>query len=286
MTSIAREAFTTEDVVYHNPAGAPLLARLYRPSTPGPHPAVVDVHGGRWCAETRLTNVAIDEMLASSGVFVMALDFRMPPVVQYPLPVADINGAIRWLHAHAADLGIDRAQIGGVGTSSGGHQLLLNALKPNDPLYAQDQPAELAPITPALAYIVLGWPVTDPVARYAYARERKMEIHVQSHDAYWPSEADMAQGSPLRIVTEGEQESLPPALLVQGGDDVILSPGMSERFAEAYRAAGGELDLRIYPGQPHTFITKTPDAPASQQALADIRDFILARAAALTGSRP
>lgn len=273
-------AFTIRDFVYHSPGGVALLARLYRPAIARPRAAVVDVHGGRWCAETRLTNRAIDEALASAGVFVMALDFRMPPAVRYPAPVADIQCAIRWLNAHAAEFRIDPATIGGVGTSSGGHQLLLNALKPSDPAYHQDIPRELAGVSPDLAYVVVCWPVTDPPTRYAYARERKMEIHVKSHDAYWRDASQMAEGSPLRIVVEREFERLPPLLMIQGGGDVVLSPGMSERFAETYRAAGGDVDLKIYPGEPHTFITKSPDTAASQHALADIRNYILARARA------
>ena len=86
MTSAAQAGFTTRDVIYHSPGGAPLLARLYIPDGAGPFPAVVGVHGGRWCAETRLTNEPIDQALAASGVFVMALDFRMPPLVKFPLP--------------------------------------------------------------------------------------------------------------------------------------------------------------------------------------------------------
>lgn len=273
-------AFTTEDLIYHRPAGIPLLARLYRPTRKGPHPAVVDVHGGRWCAETRLTNAAIDEALAASGILVMAIDFRMPPVARYPLPVADIACAIRWLHAHAANLDVDPKLIGGVGTSSGGHQLLLAALKPDDPLYLQDHPPEIVDVPATLAFLVLCWPVTDPPTRYAYARERGMEIHVQSHEAYWSDAAEMSRGSPQRLVADGEARSLPPALIVQGGDDVILSPGMSERFAQTYRAAGGDVELEVYPAQPHTFITKSPDSAASRQALSDIKNFILARTGA------
>jgi acetyl esterase/lipase len=39
----------------------------------------MEVHGGAWIGNDRLTNVDIDQALAASGVVVMAVDFRMPP---------------------------------------------------------------------------------------------------------------------------------------------------------------------------------------------------------------
>ncbi len=266
--------FAVEDVVYHRPAGIALTATLYKPSGAGPFAAVIDAHGGRWCSETRMTNVRIDEALAAAGIFVMALDFRMPPDAQYPLPVADINFAVRWLHAHAARYGIDPDWIGGVGTSSGGHQLALSALNPDDPKYRQDHTAEMDGVSAKINYMILCWPVSDPPARYRYAIANKMDIHIQSHERYWPSEAMMGEGSPQRVVADGEAAVLPPALLIQGTNDTILSPGMSERFAETYAAAGGDMTLIHYPGEKHTFITNTPDTPASQKALADMIGFI------------
>ena len=203
-------AFSSEDIVYHTPAGIALTATLYRPAGEGPFAAVIDAHGGRWCSETRMTNVRIDEALAAAGIVVMALDFRMPPDAQYPLPVADINFAIRWLHAHAADYGINPDWIGGVGTSSGGHQLALTALAPDDPKYRQGHTAEMDGVSAKVNYMILCWPVSDPPARYRYAIANKMDIHIQSHERYWPSEAMMAEGSPQRIVADGEAATLPP----------------------------------------------------------------------------
>lgn len=270
-------AVEERDVVYHRPNGVELLARLYMPEGRGPFPAVVGVHGGRWCAENRFTNGVIDRALAESGVMVMALDFRMPPAAKYPASVSDINFAIRWLRASAPSLSVDPARIGGVGTSSGGHQILLNALRPDDPAYRADHGSG-ATAAADLAFVVACWAVSDPRARYVYARERGMDLHVRSHDAFWADEAEMECGSPLRILRQGEAKRLPPLLLIQGDADTVLSPGMSERFAEAYRAAGGEVDLNIYPGQPHTFITKDPDGDAARQAVKDICAFAARRA--------
>ena len=40
--------FTTEDVEYMRHGSKPLLARIYRPRAAGPHPGVIEVHGGAW----------------------------------------------------------------------------------------------------------------------------------------------------------------------------------------------------------------------------------------------
>mgnify|MGYP002642482694 FL=1 len=108
---------SVEDIEYLKAGEASLLARLYRPKGDGPFPGVVEVHGGAWIGNDRLTNVDIDQALAASGVVVMAVDFRMPPAAQYPEPVADINFAIRWLRANAERFDVDPAKIGLLGTS-------------------------------------------------------------------------------------------------------------------------------------------------------------------------
>jgi acetyl esterase len=271
---------TSRDIVYRSPATGDLLARLYQPSPgswTGLLPAVVSVHGGRWVSQSRTTNEVIDTALARAGVVVMAIDFRMPPAAMYPEPVADINFAIRWLKARAEEFGSAPDRVGGIGTSSGGHQLMLNALRPNDERYAAIGRIGEA-VDANLAFVVAAWPVLDPLARYRMAKEKNMERHILSHDAYWPDEAAMAEGNPQLILERGERVQRPPLLLVQGLDDRIVPPAMTQRFAETYRASGGIADLSLHAGQGHTFITKNPDAEASQQAIRAITDFVTGQA--------
>src|SRR4051794_482891 len=152
-----------QDITYRNTPAGPLLARLYRPIGGGPFPAVVSMHGGRWVAETRLTNEVLDRGLAEAGIVVMALDVRMPPQARYPEPVSDINFAIRWLKRKAAEFNSAPALVGGVGTSSGGHQVMLNALQPTRIDYAAlALPGSTE--TAALGFVVACWPVLDPLA--------------------------------------------------------------------------------------------------------------------------
>jgi acetyl esterase/lipase len=277
----ARFEVETRDLEYQRHDRAPLLARLYRPIGPGdaarPFPALVDVHGGAWASGDRLNNAPLDAALAKSGIVVLAVDFRMPPEWRYPHSIADINLATRWLKAHAPEFGSRRELVGGLGTSSGGHQLLLSALKPADPRYAAlslpEAPAEDA----RLPYIVLCWPISDPLARYQMVREKGNANLVKAHDAYWASEAEMAEGNPQLILDRGEAGVLPPAIVIQGTADDNVTPDMADRFAAAYRARGGQLQLDKFDGQPHTFIPRNPASEASARATERIRDFVLAQ---------
>lgn len=262
-----------EDITYRQTPAGPLLARLYRPSGEGPFPALVSVHGGRWVSADRLTNAVIDRAVAQAGTVVMALDFRMPPAARYPEPVADINYAIRWLKESARRLGSMPSLVGGIGTSSGGHQLMLNVLRPRDPRYAAI-PLAGSDADATLAYAIACWPVLDPVARYRMAKEKNMELHVKSHDAYWPDEAAMAEGNPQLIVESGESKSLPPLLLIQGSGDITVPPEMTHRFADAWRAKGGAVTLETFAGKAHTFITAEPEDPASKDAIAAVIGFV------------
>ena len=275
----ARYQIEIRDLEYQRCDGEPMLARLYRPIGAGPFPALVEVHGGAWASGDRLNNAPLDEALAKSGIIVLAIDFRMPPRFRYPASIADVNLATRWLKAHAGEFGSRHDLVGGLGTSSGAHQLLLSALRPADPRYAALSLAEAPGEDAGLPYLVLCWPISNPLARYQMVRERRNTRLVESHDAYWSSEAEMAEGNPHAILERGEAGALPPAILVQGLADDNVTPDMADRFAAAYRAGGGRLSLHKFAGQPHTFIMRDPASEASRQATELIRDFVLEQVA-------
>lgn len=270
----ARHEIETRDLEYR----PGLLARLYRPKGAGPFPALVEVHGGAWASGDRLNNAAIDVALAKSGIVVLAVDFRMPPAHRYPDSIQDIHYATRWLKAHAGEFGSRRDLVGGLGTSSGAHQLLLSLLKPHDPRYAALPLAEAPGEDATVPWVVLCWPISDPLARYRMVKDKGNARLVESHDAYWASEAEMGEGSPQRIVDSGEAGALPPAILLQGTADDNVTPDMADRFTVAWRGKGGSVELHKFEGQPHTFVPRDPTSDASKRACELMRDFILSKA--------
>jgi acetyl esterase len=266
-----------DDVEYARPDGVPLLARLYKPRGIGPFPGVVEVHGGAWSSNDRLTNPPIHEPLAASGVVVMAIDFRMPPQAMYPASLKDINQAVRWLKSHGGKFGTRPDLVGLLGTSSGGHQAMLSALRPDDPLYAAEDVNDVTEDA-KVAFVALCWSVLDPTARYQMVQDKGIQRLVDAHHAYWPSVAAMAEGNPQLIIERDDSAERPPVLLIQGTRDDNLTPDMADRFAEAYRVAGGEITLEKFDGQPHAFIGKDPTSDASVRAIEMIKDFVHARA--------
>src|SRR5215813_15164971 len=264
--------FQTEDLEYLRPAGiTPLLARHYGPEGAGPFPAALEVHGGAWTSGDRLNNVAIGEYLAAHGIVMLSIDFRMPPA-GYPETVADVNYGIRFLKANAQRFSTRAELVGGLGTSSGGHLLLLNVLRPRDPRYTA---IPLAGADASLAFAVACWPVADPLARYHAVRERGNERLVEAHHQFWPSEEAMAEGNPQLILERGEPVEKPPALIMQGTADDNLTPDMAANFAAAYTKTGGMISFHSFPGQPHAFIARDPAAQDALRALSLIADFVL-----------
>jgi acetyl esterase len=269
------DAFRIEDIEYIRHGEKPLQARLYRPSGKGPFPGVVEVHGGAWTSNDRTTNVAMHEALAQSGALVMAIDFRMPPDAQYPASICDINYAIRWLKQHARDLGIDPRRIGGLGTSSGGHQIMLSALRPYDQRYTA-LPLSGADVDASLGFVAICWAILDPLARYRMVTANGNTRLAAAHEAYWPDEAAMEDANPQLILERGEAvpRPLPPVLLLQGTKDDNVTPDMADRFAATYRQAGGRIDLHKFEGQPHAFVARDPKSHAALKALEEITGFV------------
>ena len=263
-----------EDIEYRRDAAGGLQARYYRPEGGGPFPAVLEVHGGAWTSGDRLNNIAMGEYLAENGIVVLSIDFRMPPQARYPETVADVNYGIRFLKTNAERFQTRGDLVGGLGTSSGGHLLLLNALKPDDPRYAA---LPLPGADARLAFAVACWPVADPLARYRAVQQRGNGRLVEAHHQFWPTEAAMADGSPQLILERGEPVEKPPALIMQGTNDDNLTPDMARNFAAAYSGAGGSIAFHEFPGEPHAFIPRDPSSANAQRALRLIADFILSR---------
>lgn len=251
-----------------------LLARVYQPQGVGPFPIVVEVHGGGWGSGDRLNDHALNTALARSGVIVAAIDFRLSGQAKFPASVADVNLAIRWLKQCATKFGGKPSAVGGVGSSSGGHKLLLNALRPSDTHYCTTENLEIDEHDASLSFVVACWPVADPWARYQMALKQQRAALIQSHVSYWNSDEEMIVGSPQHILERREQTHLPPLLILQGSADENLTPDMSERFAAQYVTCGGSAELALFDNQPHAFISRHPESNASRRAISLISDFI------------
>jgi acetyl esterase len=266
--------FVVKDLVYQRNGGKDRLARLYQPAGSGPFPAVLQVHGGAWNNKNRTDgqNTALD--LAAAGIVVLAIDFRNAPEAPYPASLQDINYGIRWLKAHAGEFGSSAGQVGAYGTSSGGHQILLAAIRPDDPRYCALPLAEAPELDAKLAFVVSGWGVLFPLERYKLAKAKDDASLVRDHDVFFGNEETQIEATPALIIERGEKVYLPPALVFQGTMDQWTPVELAERFAADYRRAGGEIDLMLFEGARHTFVNEHPFDPNSVKAVAAMTTFI------------
>ena len=263
-----------EDVEYQRQGGRALLARLYRPAGTGPYPAVVQIHGGAWVNKDRIDNDFIARAFAESGILVLSLDFRMPPEAPYPASLADINLGIRWLKARARLYGSRPDWVGSFGTSSGGHQVLLAAMRPDDPRYAELPLADDPQVDARVAFVISGWGVLDPLLRYHLAKKAGNQELVENHHAFWGTEAAMSEGSPPAILDRGDKVTLPPALAFGGDHDEWVPVETMHRLVQGWKKAGGDIELELYPGANHGFMTGKPDALYAGPAIERMKAFI------------
>lgn len=275
-----------EDVEYLRHGNGALLARLYLPPGPGPFPLVAEVHGGAWCRGNRLDEDLFNQGLARRGVAVAALDFRMPPEAGYPASLADINYALRWLKSTAARWRSRPGLVGLMGLSSGAHQAMLAAMRPRDLRYAAlplAADAGGAGFDARAAFVVLCWPVIDPIGRYHHARELQargkpypdaIDRVIPDHLKYWGGEEAMAEGNPVLALERGEAVETPPVLYLQGERDQVHPRAHLERFVAAYRGAGGDVAVRWFPDEAEGFVNRKPDAPSTGEAADAIAHFV------------
>jgi acetyl esterase len=257
------------DVEYTVVEGRSLVARIYRPEGPGPFPGAVEIHGGAWNGLDHLADDVLNRELARRGIFVAALEFRQGAKGAFPASVRDVVAGIEWLRANRERFSLSR--IGALGNSSGGHQAMLAALMPSEPRLTEAS----ASTATALDFVVLCWPVLDPVARYEWARaEGDRPDLAAKHLDYWGDVETMALGSPQHIVAESRYRHLPQVLIIHGDQDENLPPAMVPAFVDAYCGAGGQIVSAPFEGQPHNFIIRDFDAAASRCAFEVIVQFI------------
>jgi acetyl esterase/lipase len=270
-------------VVWAKPEGLELQARVYRISGGATSsPVVIDVHGGAWSAGDRTSGALYDAALAGAGQLVVAIDFRMGPDYKHPAASTDVVAAVRWVRLNASRLKADASRIGFIGSSSGGHLSMLAGVKPNARMHHGTPIADSAgqfsvhdEIDASVNYVIALWPVSDPAARFRYAKRAGIASLQNGTNAYYPDEQAQWDASVPRIVTAGEAEQLPPLLVVQPGDDSNIPQDMTFDLLRAYQARGGKFEYAFYPGLPHGFGHRPSEA--TEDLVLTMRDFIRRR---------
>lgn len=242
------EVAEVRELAAEGPHGA-IPLRLYRPLGTGPAalPVLVYFHGGGWVIGDLETHDTLCRELANlSGCAVVAVDYRMGPEHLFPAAVDDAIAATRWVHAHAATLGLDPQRLAVGGDSAGGNLAAVVALAARD---AGDLP---------LRFQLLIYPATD-MRRIAPSHERNGDGYLLTretityfHDHYIDDVALDAdwRASPL---LHADLARLPPALVLTAGFDPLRDEGID--YAQRMTQAGSRAALVSFERQIHGFIT-------------------------------
>lgn len=204
-------------------------------------PAAVAVfHGGGWTIGEAAWAFPTARHFSERGAVGVAVQYRLSGEDGVtPLDaMADARDAIRWLRAHADELGIDPQRIAAYGWSAGGHLAACAAIF-NDRNTTSPAPGASAPDALVL-YSPAVW-VSQPGGWF-----ERLLLGRASADSASPDEHVRA--------------GLPPTLILQGDVDTVTPLEGAERFCSRMQKAGNRCDLQVYEGFGHLFTPAgTPD---------------------------
>jgi acetyl esterase len=238
-------------------SGRRVPVRIFAPRSGTARGVYLDVHGGGFYMGLAARGDARNRRLADAlGIAVVSVDYRLAPEHPWPAAPDDCETAALWLLEEAETrFGTTRLAIGGV---SAGATLAMTTL-----LRLRDRGAA-DPFVGA----VLQFGTYDMSGKSPAGRLLDGEFFIQ---AYAGTVADRT--NPDISPVYGDLRGLPPVLFVVGSLDVLLEDNLA--MAARVSAAGGEVDVRVYPESPHGF-TLHPTAMASS-ALDTIESWLAGR---------
>ena len=96
-----------------------LFMDVVRPTAPGSYPGVILIHGGGFSGGKRDEYLPMAIRLAQNGYVAAAVDYRLTPMFQFPLPLHDVKAAVRFLRANAVKYSLDKQHMAAIGASAG-----------------------------------------------------------------------------------------------------------------------------------------------------------------------
>ena len=217
-----------DGLVFKSVSEGPLKGDLYLPEGPGPHPAIVVVHGGGWARRSG-DMVSLCRDLARAGFAAYNVTYRLAPTHRYPLPVEDVRDAIVWLKSQAREHAIDPERISAWGYSAGAHLILMAGLSGElglKAIVAGGTPADLT-----------AWPESPLVTDHIGG------TFVQKPDLW-------REASPARHVTGNS----PPVFLYHGKWDTLVEPEQMAKMEKALKEKDRPVETYAVPFMGHVAV--------------------------------
>ncbi|MFQ5593344.1 MAG: alpha/beta hydrolase fold domain-containing protein, partial [Anaerolineae bacterium] len=268
------EPTVSTDVTFAVVEGESLALDAYLPAAPGPHPAVILIHGGYWQTGGKESHSRLGEWMAEHNYAAFAINYRLALEFPFPAAVADVQCAIAWVREHATEYDVDADRIALMGTSAGGHLAALAGLSaaPSAPS-ASWQPSCGDPAADLGVQAVIS--CFGPVDLAFHAQESEPAEGIVAvflgGQACQDAPQLCAAASPMTYVTA----DAPPTLLIHGTDDAAVSYENSARLYAALDAVGAEATYLPVEGAQHGFIIGV-QSPKAQMALDAVADFLAA----------
>jgi acetyl esterase/lipase len=245
------------DVTYAVVGPEKLRLDVAMPSAPGPHPAVVCVHGGAWRVGDRkdLSRVSrmfdfgfpgksLTRVFAERGFVAVSVGYRLAPHDKFPAQIEDLKTAVRYLRANAATFDIDPDRIGALGVSAGGH--LASLLGTTDKSAGFD--GSLYPDQSSRVQCVVDLFGPSDLTLYAETPGIEQAYFVPLLGGRARDHRELyKRASPIEYVSKDD----PPFLIVQGTADLLVPAIHSERLYDKLAAAGVEAELVLVKGKGH-----------------------------------
>jgi acetyl esterase/lipase len=229
-----------------------------------PLPVAIFVHGGGLSQgdKSNLPPVFLDP-LAENGYAVASVNYRLAPSSQFPAQIEDVKCAIRYLRAKAETYGLDKNEMFGFGTSSGGQLVALAALTGSRSAWDvgayRSEPSTLT----AAADIFGPANLTERSSGY-----KPSELQ----DVFGGSDRQkLVQASPTHYVAP----NAPPMLVIQGADDTTVLKSQSIELYRDLKAAGDTAQLVLVRNMGHMFVQvgSKPIDPNFQEIVQDLVTF-------------
>jgi len=225
------------DVTYGIASGEELKMDISVPEGKGPFPVCILVHGGGFTrGDKQKQPKHLFKPLSEAGYAWVSINYRLAPKYKYPSSVEDLETAIRWVKAHAAEYRFDNSRIVLIGESAGGY--LVNMVGTKNEKDTR------------VAAVVSLYGASDLLSRLN-ASDGKPSYNFSTYfGVTGDNEATrkfLLEASPSTYVRPG----LPPFLLIHGNKDETVPYEQSVNFLAKLKAAKVPAELITIEGGIH-----------------------------------